>query len=562
MNVSKIEIVACLERLELDPTISPPERYHALHTLSRHFLERVCSGDGRSYLGEQVVQCYSGLASDEVRTALRRIAEFNLTVLRRQLVSVAFERLATAVNEYLRDDTEKTRFSVAMETTSALLDKLLQNGVAVSQATSTMQLLEAIKLVLISSENGALQRAEGAGAASDPALQAARLALLLLRCLGKSCDKATTDLLRDCLALFAVHAVVRLLCRRRCLPSEAADTFLGPVSDQASARGGTPDLQRSMVLFDMCSAISYSLPDVGPGVRPPTLPNLVNAPSPYALSPDHLPDRSLERLVRIFGPLTPQSAVRNPWELLDHADPSATQAAVARKAAVSADTFCPPPTQLVNLGPVDLAAFRAHVIATVPAVTALDAVSAASASSTHSGGSNHGTHRFEKGRQTNFDFETPCTTLSVSARDHRRTLNVTRLVSSRLDSAAMASAQAAASLAASKKASNGAAAQSASPNGAAPAGGTPAKATPASRGMKRRSSQQQQGTASGAEIVVLDSDDEAGSSSAAKTGPKAKKARTSAGSAAGGGATTNVTGQTAAKTTAARAPAKTARKRK
>lgn len=65
LNVSKVELVACLERLELDPTISAVERHAALHTLSGHFLERVCGGDGKSYLGEQVVRCYSGTASDE-----------------------------------------------------------------------------------------------------------------------------------------------------------------------------------------------------------------------------------------------------------------------------------------------------------------------------------------------------------------------------------------------------------------------------------------------------------------------------------------------------------------
>lgn len=72
LNISKVEVVACLERLELDPNISATERYEALHTLSKHFLERVCSGDGKSYLGEQVVRCYSGTASDEVRIACVR----------------------------------------------------------------------------------------------------------------------------------------------------------------------------------------------------------------------------------------------------------------------------------------------------------------------------------------------------------------------------------------------------------------------------------------------------------------------------------------------------------
>lgn len=57
---------ACLERLDLDTALQDEEKAQALNTLSRHFLDRVCQGDGHMYLGEQVVRCYHGRASDEV----------------------------------------------------------------------------------------------------------------------------------------------------------------------------------------------------------------------------------------------------------------------------------------------------------------------------------------------------------------------------------------------------------------------------------------------------------------------------------------------------------------
>jgi hypothetical protein len=68
LAVSKVEVEACLERLELDSTLSSEDKNEALHTLSNHFLERVCTGAGQTYLGEQVVKCYHGAASDEVRS--------------------------------------------------------------------------------------------------------------------------------------------------------------------------------------------------------------------------------------------------------------------------------------------------------------------------------------------------------------------------------------------------------------------------------------------------------------------------------------------------------------
>lgn len=66
LSISKVEVKACLERLDLDDSLEEKEKEDALHALSRHFLDRVCSGAGHTYLGEQVVQCYHGRASDEV----------------------------------------------------------------------------------------------------------------------------------------------------------------------------------------------------------------------------------------------------------------------------------------------------------------------------------------------------------------------------------------------------------------------------------------------------------------------------------------------------------------
>lgn len=66
LAISKVEVQACLERLDLDDSLQETEKSGALNDLSRNFLDRVCSGEGHTYLGEQVVQCYHGRASDEV----------------------------------------------------------------------------------------------------------------------------------------------------------------------------------------------------------------------------------------------------------------------------------------------------------------------------------------------------------------------------------------------------------------------------------------------------------------------------------------------------------------
>lgn len=76
LAISKVEVQACLERLDLDHSLGDADKAEALHTLSRHFLDRVCSGEGHTFLGEQVVKCYHGPASDEVKRASRPAPSF------------------------------------------------------------------------------------------------------------------------------------------------------------------------------------------------------------------------------------------------------------------------------------------------------------------------------------------------------------------------------------------------------------------------------------------------------------------------------------------------------
>lgn len=97
----------------------------------------------------------------------------------------------------------------------------------------------------------------------------------------------------------------------------------------------------------------------------------------------------------------------NPWELVDHTDPG------------------PQKQTRHNTYPIDLHHFDAKVLESIPLVTALDIAMSPSAT-TVSGQS-------ERGLQTNFDFETPCTGLSLAARGHRRTLTASRQFASRYD---------------------------------------------------------------------------------------------------------------------------------
>ncbi|GAA6002935.1 hypothetical protein JCM10207_001905 [Rhodosporidiobolus poonsookiae] len=506
LSISKVEVEACLERLDLDTTLSTTEKTDALHTLSQHFLARVCTGEGQSYLGEQVVKCYHGSASDE-------------------LVSVAFSALATALTSVshsaVEDEDVRTPAFTTLRCASRLLNTLLQSGHAFSRASSVNQLLEAIKACLSQDE-----LCDGADNVTSERtqliLRISRLIVVALTCTPKPAEKATVELYQECLP-----------------PLVKLATSL--------ARGRSQDFELSSLLLDTCSHVLYALPDLSALARPPSLHALLRLSSAssladHPLSLDLVPNPTFSRLTRLFGPYLPSALVPNPWELLDHTDPSSATASLVRRSG----------PQLTNLGPIDLAAFRAKVVETIPAVTALDALSTVSSNSTASAAVS--TPSFERGVQTNFDFETPCTTLTVAARDHRRTLAVTRAIATRLDAGngaaaaqALAAQAANAQAAASRKrnaageapkaspAASGSTAPTPTASTAAPGAkaSAPAAAPAAGRGAKRKASAQ-------ADVVVLDSDEE---EPAPPT--KAKKARAST-----GGKTT------ASKTTASKAPAK------
>ncbi|GEM07901.1 mediator complex, subunit Med12 [Rhodotorula toruloides] len=482
LAVSKVEVEASLERLESDVAISAADKAAAMHTLSEHFLDRICGGNGQSFLGEQIVRCYDGGAASE------------------ELVSVAFDRLADALDTLAQtgDSSEDDKRSLrTLSTVTGLLDTLQQGAQLVAR-------------------DGAIERL----------LTAVRACISVDRLARPARDGASKEASAEPVILFLVHLVSVALRLAAAL-----------------SKGANRDFQLSTLVLDICSHITFVLPDLSTLVRVPTLQTLLN-PSltipPLAI--DFIPDATFSRLTRLFGPYAPSSLVPNPWELLDHTDPSSASTAVVRKSSQT-------PGQLINGGPIDLAAFRAKIIETIPAVTALDAVSTISTGS--SGTNATATSHFERGRQTNFDFETPCTTLSIAARDHRRTTAVTRMLSTRIDAgsvAAAASAAAAAQAAAiaqaagvnantrKRPASGGT--ESTGRQAPAPAAATASSGGASGRGAKRKST---------TEVVVLDSDDETEAPS------KPKKAKASASGAAG---------RTGGKTTASKVPASKTTKRK
>ncbi|GJN91097.1 hypothetical protein Rhopal_004114-T1 [Rhodotorula paludigena] len=483
LSISKVEVEACLERLELDPAISASDKADALHTLSQHFVERVCTGEGQSYLGEQVVRCYHGSASDE-------------------LVSVAFGRLADAVTALKPSAVSPEDDAVARTTLRCacrLLDTLLQTGTAASSTASLNRLLEAVKACLVSARLAADEADLASEQQQELVLYLAHLVAVALRCSAKPAEKSTAELYRDCLIPFA----------------KLASTL---------AKGRAQDCELSTLLLDTCSHILFALPDLNILVRAPTLQNLLVH---QASLPPHVmnftTDSTFTRLTHLFGPYAPSSLVANPWELLDNADPSSSTAVGGvRKAASQA------PQQLANMGPIDLAAFRARIVETIPAVTALDAVSTASNGSTSTNATLGA--GFERGVQTNFDFETPCTGLSVAARDHRRTLAISRALSSRVENGVTpsAAAQAQAQQGSRKRSATGESKQVATP-APPPVAASSTSGAAANRGAKRKST---------AEVVLIDSDDEAPS--------KSKKSK---------GSSSAATGKTAGKTTASKTTA-------
>ncbi|GAA5910430.1 mediator of RNA polymerase II transcription subunit 12 [Sporobolomyces salmoneus] len=485
LAVSKVEVEACLERLELDSTLTNEDKSEALHTLSNHFLERVCTGSGQTYLGEQVVKCYHGAASDE-------------------LVSVAFDRLASAITTLTTDSETNEAHDSAMTAsrcTIRLLETLLQSGVASSRPSSLRQVLDAIKQALTEHSDKA---------SSDSSLSTIPLLVNILdiaiRCTDGPADKATADLYLECLSQCASLAV--------------------------SLAGAQHDTQAtSTLLLDACSHLLLALPDLAPNTPLPSIHPLLHSSSahtgeqPPSFDPS-LPDTTFVRLTHLFGSYTPSSSVPNPWELLDHNESSSANAtnalnsSIALRNSTTAQSNLRP--ALTNGGPIDLAAFRARVIETVPAVTALDALSTTSSSSTTSSRppSSLASTGDPRGKQTNFDFETPCTGLSVHARDFRRTTSAARSLAMKFDQTANGSLATAggnavagrkrnvtgeAVISASKGASSGTAIAEASGGGGtlkASTDSTSSGTAPSTRGTKRKA------TNPNTEVIVIDDEEE------------------------------------------------------
>ncbi|GAA5952811.1 hypothetical protein JCM3765_002972 [Sporobolomyces pararoseus] len=516
LAVSKVEVEACLERLELDSTLTQEEKNEALHTLSNHFLERVCAGAGQTYLGEQVVKCYHGAASDE-------------------LVSVAFDRLASAVtNLSTESETLESQESAttAARCTIRLLETLLQSGVASARVSSVRHVLQAINLAL-----------QGfCDANPDDSLGRIPLFLNILdiaiRCTDGPSDKATADLFAECLSTCAILAV----------------SLSGNQNEDDTV---------STVLLDTCSRLLLALPDLSPTCRLPSIQSLVHS-SPSSLDEQapltnpSLPDATFARLAHLFGSYTPSSSVPNPWELLDHSEPSPVilgSASTCLHTSVSHRPSLTPQSAVAgyrsaftNGGPIDLAAFRAKVIETVPAVTALDALSTTSSSSTSSvRPPSLASSQDPRGKQTNFDFETPCTGLSVHARDHRRTSSAARMLVQKFDQAANGNAQIAGGniVAGRKRVNTGetvpskvAGPQSGTMAGAEAGGGggnassssqtgSTSSAAPSTRGTKRKATNP---TTSNTEVIVIDDEEEeVQPAKPAKKGKTATKTVTSKG---------------------------------
>ncbi|KAK4705575.1 protein SPA2, partial [Phenoliferia sp. Uapishka_3] len=359
LAISKVEVQSCLERLDLDTSLQDVEKAEALHSLSRHFLDRVCSGAGHTYLGEQVVRCYHGRASDE-------------------LVSVAFARLAEAVDG-LADSASPERRASSLTTlrcTGRLLNTLLQSSQAASRPESLNVLLTAIKSCLdglLDSENPPQREA---------LLHSTHLIGIALRCTPGSPPLETCELFKDCL-----------------VPCAKLAANLSKDCSQES--------ELAALLLDTCSHLLFKITSLAPTLRLPSCHTFLSA----EIDIDALPNSIVQRLLRLFGFYSTIIPLANPWEMVDHADPG------------------PLKETRHNIGPIDLAFFDAKIMEVIPAVTALDHIPQSPATS-----SGHS----ERGLQTNFDFETPCTGLPVAARDHRRTLGISKpsSASTRYDPAA------------------------------------------------------------------------------------------------------------------------------
>lgn len=341
------------------------------------------------------------------------------------------------------------------------------------------------------------------------------------------------------------------LCNTRCC--ECSHLYLRKIeyasnlcSPQSFAGVKSDAATTSALLLDTCSQLLLALPDLAPSTRLPSVHSFIHSELPNGESTSPLPDPSLPdatfvRLTHLFGAYLPPSSVPNPWELLDHSESSPAISGTGTSSLSSSLVNRVPPTTtttvpgyrsaLTNGGPIDLAAFRAKVVESIPAVTALDALSTTSSSSTSSARpASLASNGDLRGKQTNFDFETSCTGLSVHARDHRRTSSAARSLASKLDQAAAGGLSVAGNTVAGRKRNatddSAPSKPSASSAGAAGGGGTASKAqdgagstaAPTTRGTKRKASN------STAEVIVIDDEDDEVVPPAAKAPKKGKTA--------------------------------------
>ena len=252
--------------------------------------------------------------------------------------------------------------------------------------------------------------------AREAVLHSTHLLAIALRCTSKPAGGDTPELFKSCLIPCAKLAAVSRRADKLCW-SEL--TFR---VRQSLSKDRWQESDLSAVLLDTCSHLLFGLSDMAPTVRLPSLQTLLSSD----LEIDALPDSTLSRLTRLFGPAsTLMPGLVNPWELVEHADAGAASSAIG------------PSTTRSNAGPIDLALFDARIVQVIPQFTALDAQSTTSSSTGGNTGAASMHAVSERGKQGNFDFETPCIGLSVAARDHRRTMMSARAtVMSRYDPSA------------------------------------------------------------------------------------------------------------------------------
>ncbi|KAK4057288.1 RNA polymerase II mediator complex subunit [Microbotryomycetes sp. JL221] len=445
LSISKVEVQACLERLRLDSSLTKDNKADALHTLAVHFLDRVSSGEGHTYLGEQVVKCYHGDASNE-------------------LVSVAFDRLAEAVDRLTKSgdgDVSHSQPLTTLRCVGRVLNTLLQSTSATCRTNALLHILTSIKHCLeslVRLNNDIAPETETQTA--DAILHCCHLLSIALQCSSNNVTDEVAQLFGSCLSSSAKLAI--LLSKRCWVESD-----------------------KTTILLDTCACLLFALTPVNPasaatGTTANTLsshggfnnnhvPSLTSLITSDEFEVDVLPDSTVARLTRLFagdGSLSSRltSSLVNPWDLVDSSDAIANHAASNSSSTVQTMSGeGGGGDQMNNNGPIDMNIFDAKVVQTIPNFTAFDAMSessgggggsvntgvsaagatantpaiitASNAGNVHLSSHPHstlqpptvgGTGGTRRGRQSNFDFETPCTGLSVAARDHRRTITSAR----------------------------------------------------------------------------------------------------------------------------------------